>query len=104
MCSREQSANNKACASCGFEVGLLSLSFVPFIFSSSLSLLSPFFLILFLSQFTRKNHQHWEGGQGCRDKSKLSRKDKKKFSNSENKTKSGKARRVGQKATSKKKS
>ncbi|GMH44843.1 hypothetical protein BSKO_12795 [Bryopsis sp. KO-2023] len=43
----------------------------------------------------------WEGGQGCRDKNRLDRRDAKKYKNSKKKTKSNKAKRVGPKAKSK---
>ena len=39
---------------------------------------------------------HWEGGAGCRDRTKMSNKDSKKFANT-CKTQSRKAERVGEK-------
>ncbi len=44
-----------------------------------------------------KSARHWEGGKGQRDKTKMSRKDAKKFSNSKMKTVSNKSHRVGPK-------
>lgn len=40
--------------------------------------------------------RHWEGGQGCRDKKRLDRRDRAKYRNSKHKTISRKAFRVGQ--------
>ena len=43
----------------------------------------------------RKASAFWEGGKGCRDQTKMSAKDSKKYANSRQKTKSNKANRVG---------
>jgi len=49
------------------------------------------------ASFSKPSKSHWEGGQGCREKTKMSNKDKKKFSGSKYKTHSRKSERVGQK-------
>ena len=43
----------------------------------------------------KKSSAFWEGGKGCRDQTKMSSKDSRKYTNSRQKTKSNKANRVG---------
>ena len=50
---------------------------------------------------TGKSATHWEGGKGCRDKSRMSNKDSKKKKGSKFKTTSKKSQRVGQKGVQK---
>ena len=45
-----------------------------------------------------RNTRFWEGGQGCRDPNKLSRRDPHRYKNSKSKTRSAKAKRVGPKS------
>lgn len=44
-----------------------------------------------------RNTRYWEGGEGCRNKARLDRRDKHKYTNSKRKTRSNKASRVGPK-------
>eukprot|EP00753_Platysulcus_tardus_P000408 PLAT10424.1.p1 GENE.PLAT10424.1~~PLAT10424.1.p1 ORF type:complete len:404 (+),score=151.88 PLAT10424.1:135-1214(+) len=63
FCAREQRATNKECSSCSAALGPVA------------------------------SKRHWEGGKGCRDKTRMDRRDSRKYRNSKLKTRSRKAKR-----------